>query len=68
MDDKLWVKLKKWHLSKTLGWGYRSVVEHLPSLCKALGLIFSTIKKREREGEGRGRKKPFFLKNKCSNI
>jgi hypothetical protein len=54
MDDKLWVKLKKWHLSKTLGWGYRSVVEHLPSLCKAPS-------KRERERErGEGEKSLFF--------
>jgi hypothetical protein len=29
---------------KILGWGSHSVVEHLPSMCKALGSIPSTEK------------------------
>jgi hypothetical protein len=31
------------------GWEYNSVEEHLPSMCKALGLISSTAKKRRKE-------------------
>jgi serine protease inhibitor ecotin len=30
------------------GWGYSSMVEHLPSMCEALGSVLSTTKKQNK--------------------
>jgi hypothetical protein len=37
--------------NKNKGWRYSSEVEHLPSICKALGSISSTEKDKERDRE-----------------
>jgi hypothetical protein len=36
------------------GWGCSSVVEYLPSMCKAQGLISSTAKRERRRENNRG--------------
>jgi hypothetical protein len=43
--------LRIWDIYKqSLGWGYSSVVEYLPSMCTALRLVFCTTKQKHKQG------------------
>ena len=41
---------------ETAGWGFSSVVEHLPSKRKAVGSVLSSEKKKKKKEETRDRK------------
>jgi hypothetical protein len=45
---------------KKRGWGFSSVVERLPSKCKALGSVLSSGKKKKRQNENREEGRPKF--------